>query len=112
MKGDEGEADGKRVQEHQLQRRGVAPGVEKPLGNERRRRERGDEQPAVDCKQEEEKRAREPLALTLVRAVEPVAHERAVDAPAEEKLHGHFDAREEYEDAVIGRGQVLNVETK
>ena len=107
----ERESDRERVQQHQLKGQRVARRTE-PVGQARRCDGRADEQDAVDGQQEEEQRAGEPLARSVVRAVVPEPHERSVHAPAEEELRDRFDRAEECQDPVVLLRQVLDVDTE
>ena len=71
-----------------------------------------DEKQSVGREQEEEERARQALARSVVRAVVPESHERSVDAPAEEELRDRFDRAEERQDPVVLLRQVLDVDTE
>ena len=94
---DEREADREGVQQHQLQRHACSRERRAASASEGAAATDATRRTPFDRQQEEEERARQPLPCRRVLAVVPEAHERAVDAPAEEQLGDGLDAAEQRE---------------
>jgi hypothetical protein len=67
-------------------------------------------QDSVHHEKKKEQGAGQLLPLAVIATVVPVAHEGAVDAPAEEQLRRRLHRGEERNDAVVGASEVLDVD--